>query len=627
MADFNFDLQRFVSVLEGTSDDDYLYNRRYYAYDRVRGYGGRDTIINKEVDYVSLDGGSGDDTIRNYSSYDVKIYGGSGDDYVYSESSRYVYVNTEEGDDDIYSKGDTYVEIYGNEGADVIEVNSNYGTIHSGDGADSVYIYESSSNIWLDGGRDNDYVRIYDGAQNVTVEGSLGSNRISLGSAREYVMYGGYGNDTVSTFTSGMASNSDVIVLYNGFSTATRSGYDVFFTASNGNQMRLVTNTNSSDDAILYSGDGSTFYSAKIADSTATEITYYNGIKYYGLSQFGTLNILNDYLNHSVWLDGSDGVSYLYIANINAASSSGNDYLAGNSGNNYIRAGSGESTLWGGNGGNDTLVGGSAKDYFRFTGAGNDVVVDFTSGMASNSDAAILPENFTVSRSNNILTFRAQNGYTMTVNTNSYSGDDAILYSGDGSTFYSAKIADSSATNITYYENIKYYGLAQFGTLNLQNGTHDANSHDIRLDGSNGVSYLYIANINASGSSGNDTLIGNSGNNEIRAGSGNSTLWGGQYDGTADNLIGGDGVDMFLVGKNDGNDVINNSSYNDVISLYDVSLSEITSTAMTSTGFTLSLNSGSNITVNNTDNLSCAVWTSDGGRYRYNRSSGQWQGA
>ena len=638
------------SLVNGGAGNDYM--RNFASNSTIMGWSGDDTIFSGEnISGNSILGGTGNDVIVAYDTNST----------IHGDNESY---DGDDADDEIISYGDAN-KIFGNAGNDIIIISADNNTVNGGAGDDILFL-EGSDNAIIEysDGDGNDTVYGYDGgdkfkisgdyqtstsAQDVTIKIGEGSiilkesaekyltfvsdgtdydNLIVGTSTRDLFRYGGGSNDFVNNFVTGMADNSDAVVLYNGFSKAYRDGYEVYFEMTDGKKIQLHTDTNSGDDAILYAGNDSDLYVAKIADSSATNITYYDGIDYYGLAQFGTLNLQNgthDANSHDIRLDGSNGISYLYIANVNAAGSSGNDYLAGNSGNNSIIAGSGETTLWGGNGGDDTLVGGSAKDYFRFTGEGNDVVVDFTSGMANNSDAAILPENFTVSRSNNILTFSAPNGYTMTVNTDSYSGDDAILYSGDGQSFYSAKIADSTATNITYYENIKYYGLAQFGTLNLQNGTHDGNSHDIRLDGSNGVSYLYIANINASGSSGNDTLYGNAGSNEIRAGSGNSTLWGGQYDGTADILIGGDGVDMFLVGKSDGNDEIQNSSYNDVINLYDVSLSEI-STSVDENNIYLSLNNGSRITIQNSDNLSSVVWTSDGGQYRYNRSTG-WQSA
>ncbi len=671
----------YNTVISGSNYADHFSN---YGVDNVTIYGGagNDTVSSYGSN-VNIFGESDDDSIYLYTNaYSTTVNAGTGDDEIYSGGKNisidagtgddYVYLYTNAanttvlggyGDDEIYSGG-TNVSIDAGTGNDYIHLFSQTANniINGGAGNDTIRTYSSGGNFFqYDSGGGNDIILGYDSNDTlhirtgsyvkstvgedvvikvdsgaVTLGGASGKtiNIIGTGtteetdafdetwscySGRNMVNYGGYKNILVENFVSGMADYSDVAVLYNGFSTATRNGYNVDFTMANGNKLRLKTDTNSGDDAILYSGDGTNFYSAKIADSSATNITYYPNIHYYGLSQFGTLNLIES-SNHNIWLDGRDGTSYLYIANVDGSGSSGNDYLAGNSGNNSIIAGSGESTLWGGNGGDDTLVGGSAKDYFRFTGEGNDVVVDFTSGMASNSDAMILPEYFTASRANNILTFNAPNGYTMQVQTDSYSGDDAILYSGDGSTFYSAKFADSSATRITHYNNIKYYGLAQWGTLDVINDS----DNNIRLDGSDGVSYLYVMNIDASTSTGNNVLFGSSGYNEIRGGRGTSVLWGGQYDGTADVLIGGSGVDIFIVGQYDGNDTVSGAESQDIIYLHDVNFTQLVSSNVSDSGFTITTETGSQISVNNSDNLSCAFWTEEGLHTKYNRSTNSW---
>jgi Ca2+-binding RTX toxin-like protein len=68
------------------------------------------------------------------------------------------------------------------------------------------------------------------------------------------------------------------------------------------------------------------------------------------------------------------------------------------------------------------------------------------------------------------------------------------------------------------------------------------------------------ANVNGTGSSGNNVLIGNSGNNTLDSGSGNDTVDGG---GGNDSLLGGSGNDQLLGGL--GNDTLNAGSGNDVL--------------------------------------------------------------
>ena len=59
-----------------------------------------------------------------------------------------------------------------------------------------------------------------------------------------------------------------------------------------------------------------------------------------------------------------------------------------------------------------------------------------------------------------------------------------------------------------------------------------------------------------------------------------------------DILTGGAGQDNFFYGKNDGADVINNTSSSDNISLYDVSLADVTSANIEGNKISITLNTG-----------------------------------
>ena len=121
---------------------------------------------------------------------------------------------------------------------------------------------------------------------------------------------------------------------------------------------------------------------------------------------------------------------------------------------------------------------------------------------------------------------------------------------------------------------------------------------------------------------------GNSNANEIYAGQGGNVLWGGQ-DTAKDYLVGGDGADVFLIGKNDGDDAVFNAGNNDVIHLYDVTLDDIASYNYTSDAISLDLKSGNVISLVNSDPLSPKFMLADGSAYRFNRagSAEPWQSA
>ena len=126
-------------------------------------------------------------------------------------------------------------------------------------------------------------------------------------------------------------------------------------------------------------------------------------------------------------------------------------------------------------------------------------------------------------------------------------------------------------------------------------------------------------------------LGGNSNSNAIYAGSGGNTLWGGE-DRVSDYLFGGAGADIFLVGKNDGNDAVYNAGNNDTINLYDVTLDDVRDYSYDKNANTiaLGLSSGNYISVeltNDSNFWSAKFQLADDSAYRYDYLSGSWQSA
>ena len=84
--------------------------------------------------------------------------------------------------------------------------------------------------------------------------------------------------------------------------------------------------------------------------------------------------------------------------------------------------------------------------------------------------------------------------------------------------------------------------------------------------------------------------------NTIIAGNSGSSLWGGN--GSADDsLIGGSGIDNFFYCYGNGNDTIQNSNSEDVVRLYDVSLSQIANATITDSGVTATFDDGNTLTI------------------------------
>ncbi len=92
-------------------------------------------------------------------------------------------------------------------------------------------------------------------------------------------------------------------------------------------------------------------------------------------------------------------------------------------------------------------------------------------------------------------------------------------------------------------------------------------------------------------------------------------------------MIGGEGPETFRCGKNEGSDVVYTNQGHDVISLYDVNLSDITSAEVVGEVIAIGFNTGTFLNVHNTAEVTSIFQLSDGKRYNYNRSTNQWQGA
>ena len=119
-------------------------------------------------------------------------------------------------------------------------------------------------------------------------------------------------------------------------------------------------------------------------------------------------------------------------------------------------------------------------------------------------------------------------------------------------------------------------------------------------------------------------LVGTySNSNTIYGGTGNSSLWGGEGN-IDDTLVGGTGAEMFWYGKYDGYDIITGADSSDIVNLYDVSLDEITTADVYSDQIVVRFNTGTALVIQDSAQIT-PTFQLIGGRYNYNRSSGQWQ--
>ena len=249
-------------------------------------------------------------------------------------------------------------------------------------------------------------------------------------------------------------------------------------------------------------------------------------------------------------------------------------------------------------------------------------IENFTAGKSKNSNVLYLQTSIlSMRREGEFISFYSTDGTKLQVNS-SASSDEIIQYTTDGKNVSYAKIGRANESNtFTYEDGVNFYQGGE--TVDVLNVT-DYQSRNVWLDGSQGIGFNNVNNINASSSTGNNTLAGDSGNNQITAGSGKDTLWGGAGE---DTLIGGDGENMFWYGKGDGSDVINNSSANDTVNLYNVNLSDITSVSYSGKIISLGLNGGGSLQVNSAEEISSTFQLADGSKWQYDHDYEEWQPA
>lgn len=334
-----------------------------------------------------------------------------------------------------------------------------------------------------------------------------------------------------------------------------------------------------------------------------------------------TLRVGSNYDN-DIWLNNASG-SYANVRVIDAEHNNHNLFIAGNSRNNSIIGGNGNPTLWGGGGSSNTLIGGAKRDVFFYEGGSRDVAKNFGTGDSDYSDVVNF-SNVTwssINRDSASITFNMADGNYMQLQPGSSYDEDPILFSGNGRDIYKMKIAQNTSTNLNYRDDIKTFYFSNPGQLIVS-----GSGNNIWLGGESGQNYYNVTTINGGSSSGYNTLMGSADPNVIYGGSGVSTLWGGTGVAT-DTLIGGEGPETFRCGKNEGSDIVYTNQGHDVISLYDVNLSDITSAEVVGEVVAIGFNTGTFLNVHNTAEVTSIFQLSDGKRYNYNRSTNQWQGA
>ncbi|MBR4382613.1 MAG: hypothetical protein IKP64_03550, partial [Selenomonadaceae bacterium] len=180
-----------------------------------------------------------------------------------------------------------------------------------------------------------------------------------------------------------------------------------------------------------------------------------------------------------------------------------------------------------------------------------------------------------------------------------------------------AKDFSDSILDLTNYNSVKTVNATAMGTGIMIIG----NKNPLSISAGAGADSIFanVGNDTINGGAGNDILYGEAGNDAVRGDAGNDSLNGGTGN---DTLTGGDGKNVFIFGKNSGNDVITDyTSGQDKIKLLD---GEITSSSISGSDVVLQMGLSDTIKIKGGKDQKITVIDGDGKETTkvYNNSGG-----
>ena len=484
---------------------------------------------------------------------------------------------------------------------------------------------------------------------NSIVAGSNGA--FMWGGDGDDTLVGGAGNDTFvvqageDTVTILNLSDDDVVSLANtNFDELSHagSGSSVSLTMSDGTVVQL----NGTDDATGAMIRFSDYSQMRYDYSTQSWITIVPTLPD-GLIREGNDITVTAAYTGNIAASGVDwngntieGYSDPLIDDIDASAATvGGRLLAGDSNNNDIHAGSGGNSLWGGGGGIDYLYGGAGADTF-IAGDGdsltniwycgdNDLVYLYNVSLAGIANVSQYSGGYYYDE----ILITTAGGARINIWYDKEETSETTLLFADGTTRtfdhvngnWTDLFVDNSAdipAGLTKVAKAVYVSPTFNGNIALEGVDWSGTTVE-------GYSDTSIVSIDAQDNTVSGILLaGNSRANRIYAGSGGASLWGGN--GGYDVLYGGSGSDTFLAGTSNGATDIFNCGNEDVIFLYDISLSDIVNVTLRNEGASneyVSIDAGStNIYIQySTDTTLTSLRFADGTTRTWDHINGSWQ--
>ncbi|WP_170000940.1 calcium-binding protein, partial [Campylobacter sp. RM16189] len=582
--------------------------------DTIDGGAGNDTVYGEGGD-DTIDGGAGNDTLYGGDGSDTYVFGkGDGQDTIHADgkdtlkfkegitkdnlvfqrvkSNQYEYnpidllIRIKNSEDSIIvkemfkesnnSKGLKNIE-FGDGSSMSLEDIKKATLLGDGSSADSI-IYGFETDDIIRGGSSKDIVFAREG--NDTIYGKEGSdilygekgNDIIEGGAGNDTLYGGEGND-IYIFGRGdgediihdeansydeevILNRNDVIKFKEGISIN-----DLKFQRVGENKKDLLIKIKNSEDSItvknMFEYENNRSGINKILFNDGSSMDYKDIVKaspvapnlsndsIYGSSYSDT--IYGDDRDNTIYGKDGDDLIYGKAGNDKIYGGEGNDILEGETGDDDLYGGDGDDILEGGVG-NDTLRGKEGSDTYIFgKGDGQDIIY------ADGKDTIKFKES--VSEDDLVIARAKSNTKSLLIrikdSTDSILVDDMFINENNTKGIKGIEFNDGSMIS---YEEIRKKVLISSDPD--QTRFEGFSSNDI-IVGSNKDDYIY-------GKDGDDRLVGNKGNDTVYGGDGNDTIDAGEGD---DKIDGGKGGDVYLFGRGDGQDAIEN--YDDSLNRMD----------------------------------------------------------
>ncbi|MBD2248310.1 calcium-binding protein [Nostoc sp. FACHB-888] len=485
-------------------------------------YGGRRSISfgNPIIGNNTLNGGAGNDRLNaSYSSGNNTLIGDAGDDFLYVD----------------FSTGNNLLS--GGAGKDILSVSgfldfsggyferfngSGNNTLNGGVGNDVLDAGHTTGNNTLNGGTGDDNLRLDNAEGNNLLSGGDGNDSFNVGiptnasytdpsSLVTQTVDGGKGDDLLSgdytSATGGITSTFNATTNIGSITKATNrvsyknieqlnifgTQYDDLIVGSNGND--TLSGGYAGNDTID-GGKGNDLLSVNYNNGTQGITTTFNSITNIGLITNGTI-----------------GVSYKNIEQLNIFGTDYDDLIVGSNGNDTLFIGG-----FFGIGGNDTIDGGLGDDFLSVD------YRDVTEGITTSFNAisnigSITAGTNGVSSYKNIerLNILGTQDDDLIVGSN---GNDT-LSTGGGNDTIDGGLGDDLLS--VYLSNTN----EGEGITTTFNATSNIGSITA---GTNGVSYKNIERLDIFGTDYDDLIVGSNGNDTISTRLGNDTIDGGLGD-------------------------------------------------------------------------------------------------